>query len=194
MAFRKPILREPDEFLEYLLGSCQIDALRERSVAKLGPETGHRLTRSLASHGATELVGLTGAEARQRHGYAEDLLLPRNPDGGGHDPHVMATAGWIVRMDPDQWLKTIYAAMKPGAVAGIIDHVALPNGDTRGTVAKLHRIDPEIIKADFQRAGFELIGVRNFLRNPADDHSLIVFDPKVRGNTDRVVYRFRKPR
>ncbi|HEY0165271.1 MAG TPA: methyltransferase, partial [Sphingomicrobium sp.] len=61
-------------------------------------------------------------------------------------------------------------------------------------VSKLHRIDPEIIKADFQRAGFELAGVRNFLRNPDDDYTLVVFDPKVRGKTDRVVYRFRKPR
>ena len=50
------------------------------------------------------------------------------------------------------------------------------------------------IKADFQRAGFELVGERNFLRNPADDHTLLVFDPKIRGKTDRVVYRFRKPR
>ena len=111
-----------------------------------------------------------------------------------HDVYWQNPERKIVRMEPDQWLKTIYAAMKPGAIVGVIDHVALPNADTRATVAKLHRIDPEVVKADFQRAGFELIGIRNFLRNPADDHSLIVFDPKVRGKTDRFVYRFRKPR
>jgi predicted methyltransferase len=111
-----------------------------------------------------------------------------------HDVYFESAERKIIRMDPDAWLKRIYAAMKPGAIVGIIDHVALPNGDTRATVAKLHRIDPEVVKADFQRAGFELVGVRNFLRNPADDHTLIVFDPKVRGKTDRVVYRFRKPR
>ncbi len=32
------------------------------------------------------------------------------------------------------------------------------------------------------------------LLNPADDHSLLVLDPKIRGKTDRFVYRFRKPR
>ena len=111
-----------------------------------------------------------------------------------HDVYFESEERKIVRMEPDQWLKRLYAAMRPGATVGIIDHVALPNGDTRATVAKLHRIDPEVIKADFQRAGFELTGVRNFLRNPEDDHGLIVFDPKVRGKTDRVVYRFRKPR
>ncbi|ADB16602.1 heme-binding protein [Pirellula staleyi DSM 6068] len=31
--------------------------------------------------------------------WAEDLLLPRNPDGGGHDPHIMAPGGWIARCD-----------------------------------------------------------------------------------------------
>ena len=111
-----------------------------------------------------------------------------------HDVYLENAERKIVRMEPDPWLKRIHAAMKPGATLGIIDHVALPNSDTRGTVLKVHRIDPEVLKADFQRAGFELVGVRNFLRNPADDHSLIVFDPKVRGKTDRVVYRFRKPR
>lgn len=33
--------------------------------------------------------------------WGEDLLLPRNPDGGGHDPHVMAPGGWIARTDKD---------------------------------------------------------------------------------------------
>ena len=110
-----------------------------------------------------------------------------------HDVYFENAERKIVRMDPDQWLKKLYPAMRPGAVVGIIDHVALPNNDTRATVAKLHRIDPEIVKADFRRAGFELVGIRNFLRNPADDHSVTVFDPKVRGKTDRFVFRFRKP-
>jgi predicted methyltransferase len=111
-----------------------------------------------------------------------------------HDVYWENPERKIVRMEPDAWLKVLYAAMRPGATVGIIDHVALPNGDTRATVQKLHRIDPEVLKADFQRAGFELVGVRNFLRNPADDHTLLVFDPAIRGKTDRVVYRFRKPR
>jgi putative heme-binding domain-containing protein len=33
--------------------------------------------------------------------WAEDLLLPRNPDGGGHDPHIMAPAGWVIRFEKD---------------------------------------------------------------------------------------------
>jgi predicted methyltransferase len=110
-----------------------------------------------------------------------------------HDVYWESEKYGIVKMDPDQWLKTVYDAMKPGAIVGVIDHVALP-GDTRATVEKLHRIDPETVKADFKRAGFKLEAESQMLRNPADDHSLNVFDPKIRGKTDRFVFKFRKPR
>ena len=110
-----------------------------------------------------------------------------------HDVYWESAKFGITKMDPDKWLKTIYDAMKPGAVVGVIDHVANP-GDTRATVEKLHRIDPEVIKADFKRAGFKLEATSDLLRNPADDHSLNVFDPKIRGNTDRVILKFRRPR
>ena len=110
-----------------------------------------------------------------------------------HDVYWESAKFGIVKMDPDQWLKTIYDSMKPGAVVGVIDHVANP-GDTRATVEKLHRIDPETVKADFKRAGFKLEATSDLLRNPADDHSLNVFDPKIRGKTDRFVFKFRKPR
>ena len=73
----------------------------------------------------------------------------------------------------------------------MIDHVGLP-GDTRGSVEKFHRMDPETIKADFAAAGFVLEAESPILRMADDDHSKGVFDPAIRGRTDRVVYRFRK--
>ena len=110
-----------------------------------------------------------------------------------HDVYWQSEERKIGRMDPDTWLKAIYAAMKPGAVLGVIDHIAAPNDDTRATVEKLHRIDPAVVKADFERAGFVLEESGELLRNPADDHSVNVFDPAIRGKTDRFVFRFRKP-
>ena len=111
-----------------------------------------------------------------------------------HDLYWENAERKIPRMDPNAWLKTLYAAMKPGGIVGVVDHVALPNADTRATVEKLHRIDPDVIKADFKRAGFQLVASSDLLRNPADDHQLLVFDPKIRGKTDRAVFKFRKPR
>jgi predicted methyltransferase len=111
-----------------------------------------------------------------------------------HDVYWTSAKYGIPKMDPDAWLKTLYAAMKPGATVGVIDHVANAGNDTRATVDKYHRIDPEVVKADFKRAGFVLEGSSDILRNPADDHSLLVFDPKIRGKTDRFIFKFKKPR
>ena len=110
-----------------------------------------------------------------------------------HDVYWQSDERKIARMEPDAWLKTLYAAMKPGAVVGIVDHVANPGGDTREVVEKLHRIDPAVVRADFERAGFKLEAESPLLRNPADDRSLLVFDDKIRGRTDRFVFKFRKP-
>jgi len=111
-----------------------------------------------------------------------------------HDVYWETAERKIVRMEPNVWLKTLHAAIKPGGIVGVVDHVAKPGGDTRAIVDKLHRIDPAVIRRDFERAGFVLVGTSNMYRNPADDHTLLVFDPKIRGKTDRAVFKFRKPR
>ena len=110
-----------------------------------------------------------------------------------HDVYWESAERKISRMEPDVWLQRLYAAAKPGAIVGIIDHIATPGGDTRAVVEKVHRIDPAVVKADFLRAGFVVEGESDLLKNPADDHSLNVFDDKIRGRTDRFVYKFRKP-
>ena len=43
-------------------------------------------------------------------------------------------------------------------------------------------------------AGFKFDGESDVLRNPADDHKLLVFDPAIRGHTDQFSFRFRKVR
>ncbi|HEV8407061.1 MAG TPA: methyltransferase [Sphingomicrobium sp.] len=122
--------------------------------------------------------------------YADFVILNDNY----HDTYWQSDKFGIPKMDPSAFLKAVYASMKPGAVIGVIDHAANPNNDTRATVDKFHRIDPNVVKADFKRAGFVLVKSGDMLRNPADDHTLLVFDPKVRGKTDRFVLEFRKPR
>ncbi|MEQ8788219.1 MAG: c-type cytochrome [Pirellulaceae bacterium] len=41
------------------------------------------------------------AEDSPHRNWAEDLLLPRNPDGNGHATGRMAPGGWVARTDPD---------------------------------------------------------------------------------------------
>ncbi|MGI4877150.1 MAG: methyltransferase domain-containing protein [Janthinobacterium lividum] len=97
------------------------------------------------------------------------------------------------RVDPAAFLGKIYAAVRPGGIVGVIDHVARPGGDTGAVATTLHRIDPATVKADFARAGFVFDDASDLLAVPGDDHAAAVFDPAVRGGTDRFVFRFRKP-
>ena len=111
-----------------------------------------------------------------------------------HDVYWQNAERGIPRMEPQAWLQRLYAAMKPGGVVGVVDHIAPAGAEPRETVEKLHRIDPAVIRADFEKAGFVLEGQSEMLRNPADDHSLSVFDKAIRGKTDRAIFKFRKPK
>jgi predicted methyltransferase len=88
--------------------------------------------------------------------------------------------------------KAVFAALKPGGVFVVLDHVALA-GSGIGATETLHRIDPARVKADVLAAGFELDAESSILANKSDDHSKKVFDPSVRGHTDQFLYRFKKP-
>jgi len=144
----------------------------------------------MASHPNVSIVSSPFEAADLPKNYADFVILNENY----HDSYWQNAKLNLPQLDPAKFLKAVYASMKPGAVIGVIDHVANPNSDTRATVEKYHRIDPNVVKADFRRAGFVLVGTSNLLRNPADDHNAEVFDPKIRGNTDRFIFKFKKPR
>lgn len=110
-----------------------------------------------------------------------------------HDLYWQSEKMGIAFTDPAAFVKALYAATKPGGIVGVIDHAG-PAGDTRAIVDKLHRIDPAVVKADFAKAGFVLDGKSTLFANPQDDHSKNVFDPAIRGKTDRFLFRFRKPK
>jgi predicted methyltransferase len=89
--------------------------------------------------------------------------------------------------------KQVFAALKPGGVYVVLDHADAPGSGLAGTETR-HRIDEATVKAEVLAAGFKLDGESNILRNPADDHSKMVFNPAIRGKTDQFLLKFRKPR
>lgn len=89
--------------------------------------------------------------------------------------------------------RAFFQALKPGGVFLVVDHAAESGSGLRDTET-LHRIDPRRLRAEIEAAGFILEAQSDLLRNPRDDHTLSVFDGRVRGRTDQVIYRFRKPR
>ena len=109
-----------------------------------------------------------------------------------HDLYWESEKYKYARVEPAAVAANWYAALKPGGTLVIVDHVG-PGGDTRALVEKLHRIDPATVKADMAAAGFELVAESSVLQRSDDDHSTNVFDPKVRGKTDRFIMKFRKP-
>lgn len=109
-----------------------------------------------------------------------------------HDVYYLdGERGWT-RIDRPLLLREVFDAVKPGGRVIVIDHVAksgMPNEQVRA----LHRIDPELIKADFQAAGFHYDTESDVLRNPDDSFDIIAMAPNVRGRTDRALLRFIKP-
>lgn len=97
--------------------------------------------------------------------------------------------GWPA-IDENLLINNLCAAMKPGAVLGLVDHVANSGGDATQVARDLHRIDPQVVKDSFKDSCFTLDARAEFLNNPDDDHTLSVFDKTIRGKTDRFVFRY----
>ncbi len=208
-AARKPIetltflgIRKGDSALDYEAGGGYYTEIMAQAV---GPK-GH-VTAWLASQFAGDAKGKAkwaGILARTPNIHAleqpfEEFQAPANSYDfvlfhlSYHDAYWSSTEYRVKEQDPAALVRKIYAVVKPGGIVGIVDHVG-PAGDTRAIVDKLHRIDPEVVKADFLRGGFKLAGESGHLRVAEDDHTKMVFDPAVRGKTDRSVLKFVKPK
>lgn len=88
--------------------------------------------------------------------------------------------------------QAVFKLLKKGGTFVVIDHADAPGSGLTGTSTR-HRIDPAAVRAQVQAAGFRYVGESKVLRNPADNHTLGIRDPSLRGHTDQFVYKFRKP-
>ena len=106
-----------------------------------------------------------------------------------HDGYLDSTA------DIQGWYRAIFACLKPGGELVVLDNTAV--ADSGITYASdLHRIDPEFLKQEIIRGGFEFEAESHVLRNPDDDLMSSWFediDGRPAGYQDRFAYRFRKP-
>ena len=87
--------------------------------------------------------------------------------------------------------RKVYDSLRPGGIYLVVDHVANP--DTVDAPNTVHRIDPATLRREIEAAGFRFDGESPALRKPADDHKLMVMNPTIRGKTDQIIYKFRKP-
>jgi len=98
--------------------------------------------------------------------------------------------GWTL-IDGKNFLGQIHHALKVGGRFLIVDHEAKP-GTGKSMAQNLHRIESSFAIADIESHGFKLTGESDVLRNPDDDLSVMVFDPAIRGKTDRFILVFEK--
>ncbi|MCV6604371.1 MAG: methyltransferase domain-containing protein [Porticoccaceae bacterium] len=98
---------------------------------------------------------------------------------------------WM-KADRHKMNRAIYDSLKPGGVFALWDHRAEPGSGHRD-VQTLHRVDEALVIKEVVAAGFVLEASTELLANPEDNHTINVFDPQIRGETDRFVLRFRKP-
>ncbi len=101
---------------------------------------------------------------------------------------------WIPRLArrAAQFNQAVHERLKPGGSYVIVDHAAAAGAGT-SVAQSLHRIDPASVRAEVEAAGFVLDAQSTMLANKDDQHSIKVFDPSIKDNTDRLLYRFVKP-
>ena len=88
--------------------------------------------------------------------------------------------------------RAVYERLKPGGSYVIVDHAAAA-GAGASDAQSLHRIEPASVRAEVEAAGFVLDAESAVLANTGDSHTIKVFDPSIKGETDRFVYRFVRP-
>ncbi len=100
-----------------------------------------------------------------------------------------------MKADRAKMNKSVFDALKPGGVYGIVDHSAKA-GTGIADASTNHRIDEDVVKQEVLAAGFQLDGESEVLRNPADTRDWND-SPRAsgdkRGTSDRFVLRFVKP-
>lgn len=88
------------------------------------------------------------------------------------------------------FLDSVKRALKPGGKLLIVDHNAAA-GTGVEMVAKAHRLNEDFLKKSVTSNGFVLEKTWDGMRNKDDQLDKLVFDPAVRGKTDRYVHLYK---
>ena len=109
-------------------------------------------------------------------------ILPTNSDLASAEAYLLTE---------DNKESRLKDALKDGGKLIIIDHSAA-KGTGIDAANTLHRIDEEFTIRQFESIGFKLQSSSDFLRNPKDNPSLLIWDDKVYQKTDRFILLFTK--
>ena len=97
--------------------------------------------------------------------------------------------GWP-EINHDGFLDSVRRMLKPGGKLLIVDHNAAA-GTGKEMASKLRRLNEEWAKKSIVSRGFVYEKSYDGLRNPNDQLDKMVYDPAVKGKTDRYVHLYR---
>lgn len=97
--------------------------------------------------------------------------------------------GWP-EIDTAGFLDSVKRMLKPGGKLLVVDHNA-PAGSGREMASSAHRLNEDFAKKSLESNGFVLEKTYDGLRNKDDQLTKLVFDPSVRGKTDRYAHLYR---
>jgi len=95
-----------------------------------------------------------------------------------------------MEVDRAKMNKALFTAIKPGGVLIVADHSARP--EDGANVGKLyHRIAEATLRSEVEAAGFKFVESAEFLRNPDDPRTAVVFRSPIK--VDEFVLKFQRP-
>lgn len=97
--------------------------------------------------------------------------------------------GWPA-INTAAFIDSMKSMLKPGGKLLIVDHNA-PAGTGAEMAGKAHRLNEEFAKKSLTSRGFVLEKTWDGLRNKGDQLDKMVFDPAVKGKTDRYVHLYK---
>jgi len=181
--------------LEIGAGGGYTTELASRMVGPKGKVYAHRLDPArVIGNRLPNVVVLPNAPAAPSERFTAAGMKPRSLDRvlaffSLHDGYLGEDN------DVQLWYRTMLDYMKPGSELVVMDNTA-PAGSGLEFTSTVHRIDPEFLKNDILKAGFEFVVESDVLRNPDDDLKSSWFEDiptRASGYQDRFAYRFRKP-
>lgn len=193
-------LKPGDRIADFMSGGAYYTRIFSRVVGERGRVYAFLPEEELKNCAPAEVAGTRAIEHDERYANVEVLVSPVNAFHPPEPLDIVFTSlnfhdlfdTFMGPADVPRVTRAMFDALKPGGVLLVVDHAAQAGSGTRDTET-LHRVDPEVIIREARAAGFVLEGQSDLLRNPADAHTLLVFDPKIRGHTDQVILKFRRP-